>query len=357
MKARASSPRQITWKNHFTPRLYLERFALDGKISVYKTLVEHANVPCWKSLTSKGVGYFTNLYTETIKGVEVDTIERWLEEEIETPATHAIERALNQASLRKTDWINIIRFAAAQDVRTPARLSEALHSWRPLVESTLDKSLEDLKAKLRESSTSGNMPRLEDVVVTTDECRLPVRLDMLPDGSDHMLLRAEIIAGRSLWLYSIRHLLTESWKKLADHHWTILKAPNDVTWFTSDDPVMKLNVDATGRYSFGGGWASVGTQIIMPLSPRHMLYAKVGSRPPEKGSVLSVEEANCFRRLIAEHAFRAIYAPKHEEDVLKWRPRVVNASVFKMEAEALKDFHRQQTEAEWELLTKPIRAV
>ena len=67
------------------------------------------------------------------------------------------------------------------------------------------------------------------------------------------MLKGEIIAGRGLWLFSIRHSLRQTAKVLRQHKWTILRPPEGLSWFISDDPVIRLNYYERGKYDFRGG--------------------------------------------------------------------------------------------------------
>jgi len=163
-------------------------------------------------------------------------------------------------------------------------------------------------------------------------------------------LKGETISGRGLWLFGIRHLLTQTASVLIKHQWTILKPPADINWFTSDDPVIRLNYYNHDKYDFSGGWGKPGTEILLPLSPRHLLYTQVGKRPPRRGDILSRERTEMMRRFIAEHAHRMIFAKETDNDVPKLRPRIVNSQQFKDEEEQWRNWHEQQTAAEKELM-------
>ena len=67
------------------------------------------------------------------------------------------------------------------------------------------------------------------------------------------MLKGEIIAGRGLWLFSIRHSLRQTAKVLHQHKWTILRPPEGLSWFPGDDPVIRLNYYKRGKYDFRGG--------------------------------------------------------------------------------------------------------
>lgn len=47
-------------------------------------------------------------------------------------------------------------------------------------------------------------------------------------GENTGQLKAEVVVGRGLWLFSIRHTLTKTLNVLHEHEWTILKPPDDL---------------------------------------------------------------------------------------------------------------------------------
>jgi hypothetical protein len=81
----------MTHENHFTPCLYLKRFANpDGGVFSYKTLVPHEHVREWKLTSPKAVGKLEHLYTRNVNGEDKDDIERWFKHEFEDPAVHPV---------------------------------------------------------------------------------------------------------------------------------------------------------------------------------------------------------------------------------------------------------------------------
>lgn len=70
-------------------------------------------------------------------------------------------------------------------------------------------------------------------------------------GEESGLLRVEASIGRSLWLWSLKHVLTKSLDVLHQHRWTILRSPPEVEWLTSDSPVVRLNYHDAQNYDFG----------------------------------------------------------------------------------------------------------
>ena len=342
-----------TYKNHYVCCFYLEHFTSEGQVSVYKTLVPHQQVPLWKTYSPRAIAYFEHLYTSVKTGKESDEIEQWLGREIDFPASRVIDKVIAGAKISPSDWRILIRFVAAQDVRTPANFSRSLQAWNDLIPETLNRSLDDLKAKLQTAnSAKGNITE-NDATTFPHQEHIPIRLDVRTSG-DSAFMRAEMLAGRSLFLFDLKRLITSTWEILAKHRWKVLKAPPGVSWLTSDDPVIKLNL-YRNRYNLGGGWNSQGTRIMLPLSPEHLLYTQVGVRRPAQDHVVTIEEALLFNRITAEHASRAIYSHRPIDNIASIRNRVVNILAVEQEKAAKRSFHDKQTTAEWEMLTRPIR--
>jgi hypothetical protein len=341
----------LTAENHYVPCLYLKHFASpDGTLYRYRILVSNPHVSPWKRAHVSGVGYQTHLYTRVVLGAETDDIERWLEREFDTPATAPIRKAIEDERLRNADWQTLIRFVAAQIVRTPAFLAENLPLWNQMMPTVLNEVLQDLRRELERARQSGGRLPLTNVPNTE---YLPLRVKRLPDG-ESVKISVHTVVGRGVWLHSMKYLLTDSdsVKALLDHRWSILRAPNNLNWFSSDDPVVRLNYHSEDKYDFDGGWGSKGTEIFLPLSPRHLLYTRIGYRPPERGFVLPRAAAEFIRRAIAEHAHRNIFSNLPNEDIPKLRPRHVDAEIFRKEREGWRKWHEDQTKAEEELTSE-----
>jgi hypothetical protein len=336
--------------NHYVPCLYLKHFAApSGSIWQYRVLVSHPHIPVWKQVNAGGAAYRADLYTRFAFGTETDEIETWLNREFETPAEDALRKATEDARLTTGDWRNLIRFLAAQFVRTPAFLAKNLPRWNELTPRILNDTMQDLPRKLELAKQSGR--KIRSVAVPNSEY-IPLRVRREP-GGEFVTLRAETVVGLGIWLFTMKNILTtsSSLKALLDHRWSILHAPDNLSWFTSDDPVVNLNYHHSRRYDFEGGWGSKGTEIFLPLSPRHLLYTQIGQRPPDRGSVMPYAQAEGIRRLIAEHAYRYIFSSSEDAEIPKLRPRTVSADAFRNEGEQWRRWHEEQTKAERDLMS------
>ena len=310
--------------------------------------MSHSGVRVWKQYSPKAVGYWANLYTRHAAGEETDEIETWLKREFEDPAADALGRATSDARLTPRDWNCLVRFLAAQMLRTPAFFARSIGRWQAaaprLLESALRDSVEMLKSTkgLTPISSSASFPN-------KDFAPIRVTASMEP-GKSIGQLRASVVVGRGLWLFHMRSLLTGAAKVLHDHRWSILRPCEGLTWFTSDDPVVRLNYRSNNDYDFNGGINRQCGEILFPLGPRHLLYTQIGSprRPPKE--TLSRELTDSIRRIIAQHAFRMIFAAAPDEKVAELRPRVVNDDQFRKESEWQRNWHKNQTDAERALM-------
>lgn len=334
--------------NHYVPCLYLKRFAArDGRVFTYRIVAAHERVPLWKPNHVKGLAYHTHLYTRIFAGQESDEIEKWLNTEFETPAEEPLKKATSDMSLSTEDWTNLARFVVAQDVRTPARLQEDLQRWSKELPGVLNDTLRDAVGRAEAAKRAG---QTITTVKSPNSDLIPIRVTTaIQPGDEFGTVKCEVVAGRGLWFFGIRHLLTNSLKILSEQRWTILRAPDGLEWFTSDDPVIRLNYYGRGSYDFRGGWGRKGGEIMLPLDSHHLLYTKIGERPPPRGSVIPRPEAEAIRGFIAEHAHRFIYASSPDPGVATLRPRTVDANILRFEREQWQTWHEGQSAAEREL--------
>ena len=113
----------------------------------------------------------------------------------------------------------------------------------------------------------------------------------------------------------------------------------------TDHPVLRLNYYGPGNYDFRGGWGNPGTEIIMPLSHRHLLYVQVGQKARNRFA-FSREDTQTVERLIVKRAHRWVFARKPVAWVSQVKPRVVNCDAFLAEQNAWKQWHEDQLKAE-----------
>jgi hypothetical protein len=336
---------QLHKDNHYVPKLYLKQWAQAGKIPTYRLLVPNEKLPLWSVHSLKGIAYQEHLYNYVVGGEQTDEFERWLDREFEAPAEEVISRVVREERLSPDQWRTLIRFAMAQDVRTPARYREFVARQSMSLQQLLSETLEHSVAELELAVSEGRSLReFHD----TESERFPINfvVDRQPDGSG--MLQAHTIVGRRLWLWGVRRLLTDTIKKIPMEGWTILNAPPGLSWPTSDNPLVRLNFHGSEEYDFGGGWKVHNGDILLPLSPKHLLYTCIGNRPKVRGTTVDHQTAQLMRRIIIEHADRYVFSTE-PSDVHLIRPRTVCAEQFIAERRAWQDWNREQSEAEAKL--------
>jgi Protein of unknown function (DUF4238) len=334
--------------NHYVPCSYLKRWTDADRVWAYRVLVPHSKVSVWKRASVKGIAYHAHLYTRVATAGETDEVERWLDAEFEAPAKAAIQRVVDDARLSPDDWRCLIRFVAAQDVRTPARLLEMMHRWKEtlprLLQQSLNESvqgLESAKQQGRPLETRGGLDAKDFPSRVTTECT---------PNAETGVLRVETVVGRAMWLYFLRHLLTETLEVLHGHRWTILRPPENRKWVTTDDPVIRLKYYGPGKYDFYGGWGRAGCEILLPLGPNHLLYTKIGDRPHGRCKRVSESMFEIIQRFTIEHAHRFVFADAQDPKVPIVRPRLVDSGLYKSEIGQWRRWHEEQSGAERELL-------
>jgi hypothetical protein len=342
----------FTRDNHYVPSLYLKHFASEsGHLHRYRMLVSKPTIREWKRVHVSGVGYHSHLYTRTLAHGDSDEIEKWLNQDFEEPAKRSICKAVNDERLEKEDYRLLVRFLAAQIVRTPAFLIENLPRWREQMKTQLEESSKNLRKELERAHATGRPIRKEPAVSNSEYFPLRVTSELSQDGKSGMI-KTETVVGRGTWIFSMRHLLTSTLNRLSDHRWTILSAEDDLPWFTTDDPVVRLNFRSPSDYDFKGGWGVPKTNIFLPLSPKHLLFTQVGEKTYQRGEVLPRHMAIMLRRMIAEHAHRYVFSPYKDPAIHQYKPRVVDAEAVKNEQEEWRRWHEEQSAAERELLSK-----
>lgn len=291
-------------ENHFLPRLYLRAFEdRDRHVFVYRTLVSHSSVDRWERKATKNLGRIRHLYSVELDGEVSDEVERFLEREFETPAASALSKALADQRLEPRDWEQLIRFASAQDLRTPSRLLETVERLRGFVPAHHAELVEKYAA------------------IASESIAAQLRASSPPEVTHETALGVMV------------QLLTNSLPKVPKTGWSIVRPAPGYSWFTSDVPLVRLNYYPDGSHDFKGGWNRPGGNLFVPLSPQHLMIREVGRRLPRRGEALSVEATRQMRGFLAEHAEDMVIAAQPDSEVEVLRPRVVDDAEYERRKE------------------------
>jgi hypothetical protein len=336
---------QLRKDNHYVPKLYLKQWASNGKIPTYRLLVQNEKVPLWREQSLKGIAFHQHLYTYLAGQEETDEFERWLDSEFESPAEEAIRRVVSEDRLFSEHWRRLVRFAVALDVRTPARLRQFIRNQNETLEALMNETMQRSVHEMEEAV--GRNEQLASGSEDKDALSLfKISIEPLPDGGGQV--KAETIIGRRLWIWQMRHVLTNTLGRIPAHKWTILHAPPGMSWPTSDNPLIRLNYQDSKNYDFGGGWGVKNGDILLPLSPKHLLHTSIGNRAWRRGTTPDLKLYWLIRKIIIEHADRYVFA-QDTSDIHLIRPRLVCPKTYENELETWQNWHRSQCQAEIEL--------
>lgn len=338
---------EVAHENHYVPQAMLRRWSLDGEwVYAYRTLVSNSDVPQWEPQRIRGLAKQRDLYTTIAEGREDDEFEHWIEQEYETPGFEAMQKLIARARMTPGDWHAVGRFVALQDLRTPLSLIESMNRWKDEFPKILDKTLRDLVAELEQAKVKGEKLEVPRGVGTFATPAIRVKIERPTDpGSDQALVRAEVSAGRRLWIDMTRRILIRRAEALARHRWSVVAPCDGEEWPLTDHPVLRLNYYGPGRYDFLGGWAKPGSEILMPLSPRHLLYVRVEFRGDYRPT-FSADLTQLTQRLLVERAFRWVFMRSPAEWVPRVRPRDVDAEQVDTERKAWAEWHADQSRGE-----------
>jgi hypothetical protein len=336
----------ITAKNHFVPELYLKRWAgVNSKIWRYSLLVPNENVHPWKKSSVGAIGYHQHLYTRIVGGIAEDEVEKWLNQDFETPAVLPLGRAVSEQPLTSEDWSAILRFMWIQGARTPASYLKFRERQIQNLPAIMQKSLTDSVQKWEEAKSAGKAIALQTSPATKD---FPSKVTKeIEPGAETGTLKVEVDVGRGLWLWSLRQDYAATMAALHLLETTILRPPAGMNWVTSDNPVVMLNYRSATDYDFNGGYGRPGTEILFPLGLQHLIYAKVGARPLfQKYQRVPETTGHWWQKFLIEHAHRMIFAVAPDPMVEKCHPRHVSVEHYKHEAAQWEQWHKEQSAAE-----------
>ena len=336
----------ITVRNHYVAQLYLKRWTGDDSmLSRYSLLVPQKNVAPWKRSSTAAIGYHQHLYTRMAGGKETDEVEKWLNYQFETPAEIPFSKAVSEQHLTQQDWRVILRFMLMQDVRTPASFVRFRTNHIQTLPDLMQDVMEGSVRQLMEAKLSGEVLEPRASAATADFPSVITR--HIEPGADFGMLKAEIPVGRSLWLWSLRQPYSRTLEAIYRLKTTIVKPPRGMDWVTSDDPVLRVNYYSHDNYDFKGGYGHPRTEILFPLGPQHLLYAKVDSRPAfEKYQRVPEATAVIFQKLLMQKAHRNLFAVAPDPMVEKFHPRHVSLEGYNHEVAQWQTWHQEQSAAE-----------
>jgi hypothetical protein len=341
---------QLTAKNHYIPQAYQRAWSDSGThVQVYRLLVPSEREPLWRLEAIRRIGMEEHLYTSVLGGINDDSFETWMREEVEDPAFEAIDKVRRGRRMNVQDYHRLAYYFAAMDLRTPAGYLAHIAFVNRSLPEVIDEVLTRLPERLSATSAAGEgVAEVEPTVLLSEAP--PTRVTVTPQESEDMaLLRVEVTNGREYWLRTIRRLLRTTARVLTEHRWAILEPGDGTEWPSSDRPALRLNFYGDGHYTYDGGWGSRGTDLILPLSPQHLLHTRIGYRDSRHGRALP-EVTRRIRRAVVDGALRLVISRVPSDDIPLMRQRRVDRALWMLEREQWESFHQSQASVEHDVV-------
>jgi hypothetical protein len=313
---------QVTRDNHYVPQSYLRSWSSDGnRIWCYRILVSNENVPLWKHESIKNIAYITDLYSSISNNDICDTYEKWIKKEYEDPGFEAICKLNNNEKLNRYDLEKLVRFLALQDIRTPCNYFETKERWNAVFPQVASEVIESAANQINKNNYDyfKRMPNKKTMFANIKAHVTPIE----KDGKNYLSFEMEAPFNREAWIDEQKHLLEKTSKCLLKHSWSIFKSAKDISWFTSDHPVARCNYYSKYNWNLLGGWGNTKGNILMPLTPKYLLFTQIGDACEEKKTI-SAERTIEMNDILLARAYRYIFSVREINRVSKVRCRIVN---------------------------------
>lgn len=343
----------VTRENHFVPQALLRRWSNDKAfLNAYELLVNHEEVPIWSRKSIRSAACQSDLYTEFDGERDSDAFEREVGRDYETPALAVIDDLVENRRVSAEGWRHLIDFFALQALRTRRAFITFAERAERHINEALTHSVKEAEAML--SRWGRLLPADTHERVSSARSRpaapyfkdtLRVRLEPLEDG--RAVARAIVKSPRSLWTAGNRHILELGAAEVLRHHrWSVAEAHGDLEWPMADHPVVTLQFNSTTDYELTGGWGKQNTDLLLPISPKKLLFVEVGKKMANRFT-LDADQTRFLQKVMVENAHRVVFTRNKEQWPIEVRPRVVDAKQYDDERANWRrwnEFHKRQEE-------------
>lgn len=332
-------------RNHYAAQGYLKRWASDGKkLWTYRTLVSRDRVAPWELQSVKSVARLDHLYTQFTDGTPHDSVERWLDANIDSPSAVVLDKVAAEERLSARDYSVLVQFFAASHARTPGYMLRRRPEWEKQIPSLMQSTLErSVKAPENAGPTGDHEHEGRPSVELSSPFRVRVRAHATGEGG---VVESQAVIGRSLWMHELVRWADIAHRHLRSAAWAVRRAPSGTYWFTSDDPAVIASVSAERSVALGRPVSGQQTFAFIALDPSHLLYAKFGQRVPGRYAVMDEAETDFVQRCIVMNAHRLVFSLRADEWVSAARPRRVDAAAVARDRQAWTGWASEQMLAE-----------
>jgi len=296
-------------RHHYVARSYLKRFAdQNGRLIVYRRGRERGYTGGqWSA------GFERSLYApEETRSVRQDDVEHLFEQIVDTPAAKLISKLAEGQKLELTERAVFARCLHIQSIRSPAARDSFMQFAASVAEdgvrTWLSEMLDDPSLLTRFNNETGgtlDAPTIRELLESLVEQELVVE------------------AGKDQWL----SFLLEEFRDgtvpsiIATLEWTVVEAPEDGEFLTSDCPVVHAAVHQPPAGKLGGGWNSTWIETTFALDPQHLLLLRRSDTADPaafrraKGERTWIGDVN---RRVSTRAQAEVYLRNDTGDVARW---------------------------------------
>lgn len=291
---------------------------------------------CWRS----------DFYNSTLSPSA--TFEAWLSRNVETVAAPSVARAVGDKRLSPNDWRNLALLYAALSLRTERGYLETMKVLGDS-EGTIRESVQRTTQRLLSQGCCPLSPDDSAAAATGIFAQHPIRVRFIEgeDGAQDQI-EAEILVGRHYWHEEMKRLLTDSLpiRHLYSLRWSVLRPAPGFRWIVGDQPAVRIGFSPPMMIDHRVGWGTLGAELMLPLSPQHLLYSQVGFRPPRRGSQLNREATEIVTRALAQGSNQEVFANTSDVPIERFRKRIVDHAAFEEVKKARKRWAELQRHAE-----------
>ncbi len=299
----------------------------DRNIQVYKKIVVNENEALWRKKKVSQIGYLNDFYI-VYDGQSKDNSEQYSDnfEEIfnktfENRLGRILKKIDDGRDLENKDWTTLFKFISVQRYKT-------LDGYLRIQQLSTDKMEEiipNVIKNLEQGILAGELSSTEPIV-NANKIALPLDVELGAKREGNIDLKVSFVSGRNCWLNQLIRLMDRLYISLEKHSWSLVKAPLNKEWITSDNPVITLNYYNKDHYDFNGGYDSPNAHIIVPISPKYLLFTQIGvkSEPVWQADMEFYEKIIKF---ICENATISIFSRNENKLVEKYSKRKVNDKI------------------------------
>ncbi len=287
--------------NHYVSQCYLDFWAQNKKVWVYKKYIHTENSKVWNNVYIKHLCSLEYLYL-TNDGKEYDdSLEKFFDANLENGYSNIIKKIIENGNIDLQDWELelLLKFICAQIYKTPKGKEE--------FENSINYQLKNINNTiyLNHNKTVNEVDGPSIVKLDID-CKRNYRND------NEEVVIIDKPNSKDLWLFSLERICNTIYKHLNIYNISLLMAPNEHYFFTTDSPVLNCELVDNELKKVNGIIYSEDKYIFLPISPQYiiMLSGKSYSELIE----LTDEQFRVIQKEICENAYN--YIIMKEKDLI-----------------------------------------